>query len=272
MSRLGGGAKTKTRNRDGTRSIDLETRRLTRQVATLKRALAVCRSEVEAATRQKADRVAEHWGLQVREVDHRAKNSLQLAASMLLIHGKTTEDAEVRKQLESAATRLTTLARLHAVLHERVSEKGVPLRPWLERVCEGLHMGQPVGIFIVAPDEIWPVEVARPVGLFTFEAVTNALKHGFRDGAAGRIDVSLVRQGTRCRLEVADDGSGPGMASCSGLGLTLCQIFADQLGGEFTMAYDQNDRGFRSGIAFAAPFTAQHEDRQDAARSAAPPS
>lgn len=252
MPRLGGAA-ARTRVRGGDPEADPHKRRLVRQVAALKRALARCQAEADLASGRRAEQVAEQWSLQVREVDHRAKNSLQLAASMLLIHGKTTEDAEVRRQLESAATRLTTLARLHAVLHEGAGDRGVPLRPWLERVCEGLHMNQPVAIYIVAPDEIWPAEVARPVGLFTFEAVTNALKHGFRDGGAGRIDVSLVRDAHACRLQVADDGAGAGGMPCTGLGLTLCQIFADQLGGVFSIDYDAHDRGFRSGIVFDGP-------------------
>lgn len=250
MPRLGGAAaRTRIRGED---EADPHKRRLTRQVSALKRALAKCQAEIELASGRRAEQVAEHWSLQVREVDHRAKNSLQLAASMLLIHGKTTEDVEVRRQLESAATRLTTLARLHAVLHEGAGDHGVPLRPWLERVCEGL-MDQAVAIYIVAPDEVWPAEVARPVGLFTFEAVTNALKHGFRDGGAGRIDVSLVRDDRACRLEVADDGAGTGGMPCTGLGLTLCQIFADQLGGVFSIDYHAQDRGFRSGIVFDGP-------------------
>lgn len=252
MPRLGGAA-ARTRIRGGDSKADLHKRRLVRQIAALRRALARSQAELEAASGRRAERSAEHWSLQVREVDHRAKNSLQLAASMLLIHGKMTADPEVRRQLESAATRLTTLARLHAVLHEGAGEHGVPLRTWLERVCEGLHMGQAVSIRIAAPDEIWPAEVARPVGLFTFEAVTNALKHGFRDGGAGCIEVRLVRGDRVCRLEVADDGLGSAGLPCTGLGLTLCQIFADQLGGEFSIDHDADARGFRSGIVFASP-------------------
>lgn len=253
MPRLGGAAaRTRVRGEDP-QADPHKQRRLVRQVSALKRALAKCQAEIEQASGRRAEQMAEHWSLQVREVDHRAKNSLQLAASMLLIHGKTTEDVEVRRQLESAATRLTTLARLHAVLHEGAGDNGVALKPWLERVCEGLHMDQTVVICIVAPDEVWPAEVARPVGLFTFEAVTNALKHGFRDGGAGRIDVSLVRNERAYRLEVADDGVGAAGMPCTGLGLTLCQIFAEQLGGVFSIDYDSHDRGFRSGIVFAGP-------------------
>lgn len=250
MTRMGGARSLEGKDR---LRAEAQRRRLVREVAVLKRALAQCRAEVAAAHRQEAEDVAARWGLQLREVDHRAKNSLQLAASMLVIHGKTTEDAAVRRHLETAAERLTILARLHAVLHEEVESRGVPVRPWLERVCEGLHPGPQVDIAIVAPDEPWPVEFARPVGLFTFEAVTNALKHGFSDGLSGRIDVSLVRLRGRHRLEVVDNGRGAQGAACSGLGLTLCQIFADQLSGDFSIADGPGARGFRAGVDFIGP-------------------
>lgn len=221
---------------------------LRQRIADLERAL-----ERYKARSDEGDPAVREWMLRVREVDHRAKNSLQLAASMLMMQARGAGDQDVRGHLEAASERLKTFARLHAVLHEGAERDGVLLKPWLERVCADLRMAPQVEIVVAVPDEAWPAEIARPIGLFVFEAVTNALKHAFPDARGGRIEVSLRRTPPRWRVEVADDGCGPEPASRSGLGTALFPIFADQLGGELLIAPGIEDRGLRVGIEFAEP-------------------
>ncbi|GAA0652666.1 sensor histidine kinase [Brevundimonas lenta] len=221
---------------------------LRRKIADLERALEQCKARPD-----EVDPREDRWALKVREVDHRAKNSLQLAASMLMMQARSIDDLEVRDHLEAASERLQTFARLHAVLHEGTDHDGVLVRPWLEQVCKDLRMAPDVEIAVEAPDETWPAELARPIGLFIFEAVTNALKHAFPESGAGHIEVSLRRTPPFWRVEVADDGSGPPAASRSGLGTALFPIFADQLDGELMIARGLDDRGMRVGIVFAEP-------------------
>jgi two-component sensor histidine kinase len=227
---------------------------LRRQVAELEQALARCEEDI-ASHRDLygVDPGSEQWALRVREVDHRAKNSLQLAASMLHMQARKADDRDVREHLEAASDRLKIFARLHSVLHEGASQDGVLLKPWLERVCEGLSMDPQVRITVTAPDETWPADLARPIGLFIFEAVTNSLKHAFQDASTGRVEVSLVRTPPSCRVEVADDGCGPSPGAHSGLGSALFPIFASQLNGELVVNRGLDDRGYRVGIVFNGP-------------------
>jgi two-component sensor histidine kinase len=74
-------------------------------------------------------------------------------------------------------------------------------------------------------------------GLIINELVSNALKHGFSDGRAGRIEVTLREAGTaRYELSVSDNGVGmpPGLdlAKADTLGLQLVHDLAEQLHGK----------------------------------------
>ena len=221
---------------------DPRTARLKRRVLGLKRAL--------AARDGPAPGGSDRW-VHIREIEHRAKNSLQLAATMLLVHGKGLEEPGLRAHLETAALRLTALAGLHARMHDCESMESIPLKPWLQQVCKSVPAGPGVIIDIVAPDDAWPVELARPIGLFVFESVTNALKHGIRGAGRGRIIVSLKRIRGRHRLQVIDDGDGGLTSPVAGLGMTLCKAFADQIGG--TLSSGRLERGgFRTRIDFNA--------------------
>ncbi|HEY8382350.1 MAG TPA: sensor histidine kinase, partial [Microvirga sp.] len=50
------------------------------------------------------------------EVNHRAKNSLAIAASLLAIQGRRQQDPHVRALFEEAQERLNAMARVHDLL------------------------------------------------------------------------------------------------------------------------------------------------------------
>jgi two-component sensor histidine kinase len=84
------------------------------------------------------------------------------------------------------------------------------------------------------------------------ELVSNALKHGFRDGQTGTISVVLRATSHRdLSLVVADDGDGlPGgytLEKARSLGHQLVLTLVRQLGGRIELA---NGRGVRFEISF----------------------
>jgi two-component sensor histidine kinase len=91
------------------------------------------------------------------------------------------------------------------------------------------------------------------LGIVITELVTNALKYAFKDGKPGRLRVSLKRDGVDLVLTVQDSGKGfPDtfdIKNSSGLGLTLVQALASQLGGTFSV---ENDQGGRCTVRFPA--------------------
>ena len=76
--------------------------------------------ELEAANNRLSALVAEREMLLV-EVNHRAKNSLAIAASLLAIQGRRQPDPAVRALFEEAQDRLNAMARVHDLL-EQVGE------------------------------------------------------------------------------------------------------------------------------------------------------
>ena len=90
------------------------------------------------------------------------------------------------------------------------------------------------------------IESAISLGLIVNEALTNALKHASpgRSGAPS-ILLSLALEGSEYRLEICDDGPGPGSAGLGqdgranpereGLGLMLMRALARGLGGKVSL-------------------------------------
>jgi two-component sensor histidine kinase len=197
--------------------------------------------------------------LLVREVDHRAKNSLQLAASMLQMQARIANDPEVRDQLASAMGRLRSLAHIHAALHETDAADDAPVKAWLERICYAFEITGDIALRVEAPDISWPVPLVRNLGLLAGEAVANALKHAFAGGRAGRLSVRLTEEGVACwRLQIADDGDGRPDAIVEGLGLRLLRIFAGEIGGELRLEPGLDGRGLAVSVVFDGPQLQTH--------------
>jgi PAS domain S-box-containing protein len=83
--------------------------------------------EAANAALKKAD--AEREMLLV-EVNHRAKNSLSVAASLLRLQGRRQADALVRSLFEESADRLNAMARVHDML-----SRSEHARRWRPRLC-----------------------------------------------------------------------------------------------------------------------------------------
>ena len=105
---------------------------LARQVMThleLRRALRQ-RTEAEA---DKAVLLAEK-DLLVQEVHHRVKNSLSTVQSLLLLHARTTTDAEVSQPLKESAARIQAFGTMHEHLYRvgaasHVRDRDIPAKP-----------------------------------------------------------------------------------------------------------------------------------------------
>jgi len=214
-----------------------------------------------AATR----RLAEHEARQellISEIHHRVKNNLQIVASLLNLQAARLRQPEARAEFQIARDRVQALATLHRHLTSQGDGSFVAMNEFLGELVRQMFsaMGEKVGREKVGGEKVGgekvggeedagriglvidanlslPVDQAVPVGLIVTEAVSNALKYAFPDGAAGTIRVTLDRQDDAIRLEVVDDGVGWNAeeAGGEGLGLRLIRGFARQLGGNLTI-------------------------------------
>lgn len=180
-------------------------------------------------------------GAMLHEVNHRAKNSIQIAISLLNVQRHASDDPEVRLSLASAVERLSHIARVHSMLYGHTPDQQViDFGQYLEAFCTELREALAGDIEVVChgSDEL-TLDSRRAVNLalITSEGVTNALKHAFPEGRAGTVSVSCSRYGAeRAILAVHDDGIGMGGGTGEAtIGLKLMQTLVKGIDGTLSI-------------------------------------
>jgi two-component sensor histidine kinase len=188
------------------------------------------------------------------EVNHRAKNSLMVAASLLAIQGRRQPDPGVRALFQEAYDRLQAMARVHDLLSKSESAQRVDLARYVTDLCEALRpltesdgrvqfeRETEEGILVEA-------DMAFSLGIILTELVTNAVKYAFPAPRAGTI---LMRERRRedGLIEVTIRDNGVGMASLreGSLGYGLIRSLVGQIEGKLDVL---NDDGLSVSVVFA---------------------
>jgi two-component sensor histidine kinase len=181
----------------------------------------------------------------VREVNHRTKNAIAMAAALLGVQADRSGDRGTREALEAAQGRLSLIAEVHELLYQGGAPEAVDFAAYLRRLGPALVASLEAGpdrvevlVEVEVEEATWGPDLAIPLGLVVNEAVTNALKHAFPGGRRGRVRIGLRRAGGGAvRLSVEDDGVGlPERRREGGLGLELVEALARQAGGEASVA------------------------------------
>jgi two-component sensor histidine kinase len=180
----------------------------------------------------------------LKEIHHRVKNNLQTITSLLNIHLRSVTSAQAHQALEEVQTRVRALALVHHYLYESEDVRVVELRLFVGELCQVLHdtlsgAERPIRIEADVHNITIASERAVPIALLITEAVTNAYKHAFPDGRAGKILVAIhTLDETSALLTIRDDGVGYGagtdlsttVVAGRGVGMSLISAFARQLG------------------------------------------
>ncbi len=189
------------------------------------------------------------------EVNHRAKNSLAVAASLLAIQGRRQPDRAVRALFEEAQDRLNAMARVHDLLSKSESEQRVDLATYVTDLCEALRPitedDERIGFDVSAENGILvEADTAFALGIILTELVTNAVKYAFPPPRSGTI-FARARRGDPGRLEVSIRDDGIGMASfCEGsLGYGLVRSLVQQIDGVIAV---RSDPGLSVTVSFPA--------------------
>ena len=196
------------------------------------------------------------------EAHHRAKNSLQIAASLLSIHARAATTTEVRQALDDARTRLHVLADVHALLYRgNAGDQEILMSTLFEAVADGLRKSfaersQQIVLKVASQPLSLVPDRAIPLALLANEIMTNAYKHAFPDAASGEITLQFsCTPQQEIVLQIADDGVGiREREDHATLGLRLMRIFAKQLRGELAFATTADTKGTR--ITLKAPLLA----------------
>jgi len=244
-----------TRRFDAEEELRSLTSDLEQRVAERTQALQASNDKLEAANRTLSKLVVER-DILLSEVNHRAKNSLAVAASLLAIQGRRQPDRAVKALFEEAQGRLNAMARVHDLLSKSESAQHVDLATYITDLCEALRpitedddrvsfdVSGESGVLVDA-------DTAFALGIIVTELVTNAVKYAFPPPRSGTI-FAQARRGEPGRLEVSIMDDGIGMASFreGSLGYGLVRSLVEQIQGSIAV---QSDAGLAVTISFPAP-------------------
>ena len=176
-------------------------------------------------------------GVMLDEVNHRAKNNIQIAMSLLGLQMHATKSEEVRLELASAIRRLGNIAAAHLMLNSQsAGEQLTSFRAYLTLICTETHQsmgGERIALIVDTDELVLDTSRAINLALIASEALTNAMKYAFPDGRRGTIRVACHAGAQTATLTITDDGIGFAAASREGaLGLRLVRTLAKAIGGE----------------------------------------
>jgi two-component sensor histidine kinase len=176
------------------------------------------------------DAAIQQQALMAREIDHRVKNSLQLVASLLALQSREAQP-DVAEQIQAAARRVSSIARLHEHLYSSETADTINARDYLTRLAVDLASllpgGEPSNVEVDVIDIDLPTDRIVAIGLIVNELVTNAAKQG-----ATKVAVTLHYDGGDRVLTVANDGNslpaGFDLHKSKGLGLKVVLALAQR--------------------------------------------
>jgi PAS domain S-box-containing protein len=189
------------------------------------------------AAQERIDELLSQKEVLLREINHRAKNSMTSAIHMIGAEIAETESQAVHDALTNVERRLRSAELVYDALVASEDHMTVRLDEYLDNLVDRIaesHAGGDVRI----EQSLSPVTVhskrAFPVGAAVNEMITNALKHAFPQGR-GTISVRLVTgEESHAILTVSDDGVGAAPDAKSGYGTLIIESLIEQIGGSVT--------------------------------------
>jgi PAS domain S-box-containing protein len=173
-------------------------------------ALVNVRSPHQAARNDELEKQLREKDTQLREIQHRVKNNLQMITALIRLEARNLPAGSETVPFDRLAGRIEALHLLYASLSEDEHGHEVDLGGYLSQIAsaimrsharEGIRLDLKVDAYMVS------VNTALPAGLVVNELMMNALKHAFGD-RDGTITLNCLTDHKGCRVVVADDGSG----------------------------------------------------------------
>jgi two-component sensor histidine kinase len=191
--------------------------------------------------------------LLIKEMNHRAKNNLALAASLVKMETGYASDPGALFSLKQTQKRLETLASIHELMYKNtLSNELVDIRVYLTQLIEGLVSSfgnQDITLELKIDSVEIPMKQASTIGLLVNELVSNAFKYAFSSGKKGILKVDFLQKADMLKLRVSDNGPGiqKGDKSEESLGKILIEEFVKQLQGSLEI---DNSNGTTFFISF----------------------
>ncbi|MBR1125536.1 PAS domain-containing protein [Bradyrhizobium lablabi] len=169
----------------------------------------------------------ERQNLLAREVDHRAKNALALAQSIV----RLTRGENVKAYIQSVEGRINALARVHTVL-SLSSWQGAEIRRLVDEELAPYSDGNQIAPLSGPEIQLQPA-TAQTLALALHELVTNSAKYGALSTQEGRLSINWENETGLLRL-VWEETGGPPVETPTSRGFGTQSVIASiesQLGG-----------------------------------------
>ena len=188
----------------------------------------------ERRTEDLKDRLLREKEVLLQELQHRVANSLQIIASVLMQSARRVQSGRARGHLRDAGNRVLSVAALQRQLSASCVED-VALGAYFGELCASIGAsmispGHRVVLTATADRSVAKPEDSVRLGLIVTELVINALKHGDPGNRRWTIGVDYRAQGSGWTLGVRDTGAGMAREIKAGLGTSIVDALARQLG------------------------------------------
>lgn len=194
----------------------------------------------------------------VSELNHRVKNNLQIAISLLRGQADYEENAEIAEAINDGCNRLYVMSLAFHSLYNGELLSAIPMEDYLDKLIFYLadEFENRQGIIIesdIAPCSL-AIEMAVPIGLIISEAVSNAFKFAFPAGHTGQIKIELKKMTNVIILSISDNGVGlPEKLETSqgqAFGLSLIKGLGKQLSARVNI---ENAKGVTVSVEIESP-------------------
>lgn len=193
-------------------------------------------------------RVADETLTLVDEANHRIKNNLAIAQTLLRMQRREATDADARSALRNAEGQLESIARLHGKLASGGSHGRINVKDYMETVCTQLADTYSDGAFKVETDfadEEVEGPAALKLALIISELIMNAFKHNQASDHSLTVHLSYRDLGDYRQLIVEDDGEGLPTEfdpqGDAGVGMRIVRLISEEMGG--TLKRGDNNSG-----------------------------
>lgn len=189
-----------------------------------------------------------HADLMAREIDHRVANSLQFVSTLLAMQSRSPGMTDASAQLQIAANRVGTVAKVHRHFYADAGET-VEALAFLRRLCADLSDALGQTIDVQGEEAPLPSVSVQSLGLIANELITNAAKYG-----QGEIGIEYRLVDGLHDLCVSNDGPPLGEVfdphASTGLGMKVVVSLTAQLGGKLTCGPKDPGNGARFKLTF----------------------
>lgn len=206
----------------------------------------------------------------LRDVNHRVGNNLAMVSALLNVQSRQTREPAVKQALAQAQSRIQAIAAGQRRLRLDIEADEIEAQPYLEDLLAEIGKaaeGRPIEIDLAMDAIRLPGRDAVSFVVVINELVTNAIKHAFPDGAAGKITIRLGRTPEDdLVLSVEDDGVGmPGDQQTAGLGKSVINALLRSMRATMEVTPLSSDAATRPGTRVAVTFPKREQPAEEEA-------